>query len=99
MGEDSKQLEQILLVGKYRTEWYRLDVCGWATGGKALSCDMRQKIHEQQSVKHTKTIADQTTKTNRGVKRDCTEGNSCDYQLYLSDKKQKHKGGDSQMRE
>ena len=70
-----------------------LDVCGWATGGKALSCDVRQKIHEQQSVKHTKTIADQIAKTNRGVKRDCTEGNSCDYQLYLSDKKQKHKTG------
>ena len=24
MGEDSKQLEQILLVGKYRTKWYHI---------------------------------------------------------------------------
>ena len=22
MGEDSKQLEKVLLVGKYKTEWY-----------------------------------------------------------------------------
>jgi len=70
-----------------------LDVCGWTTGDKALSCDVHHKKHEQQSVKLAKTLADQTAKTNRGVKRDCTEGNSCDYQLYLNDKKQNHKVG------
>jgi len=67
-----------------------LDVCGWSNGGKALSCDVRQKIHEQQSVKMAKTLVDQTAKINRSAKRDCTEGNSCDYQVHLSDKKQKH---------
>jgi len=70
-----------------------LDVCGWATGGKTLNCDVPQTIHEQQSVKLATTLADQTAKTNRGVKRDCTKGNSCNYQLYLSDKKQNHKVG------
>ena len=41
-------------------------------------------------MKMAKTLADQTAKTNRGVKKDCTEGNCCDYQLYLSDNKQKY---------
>ena len=69
-----------------------LDVCGWSNGMKALSCNVRQKIHEQQSVKIAKTLVDQTAKINRGAKRDCNEGNSCDYQVYLSVKKRKHSG-------
>jgi len=67
-----------------------LDVCGRATGGKALSCVVCQKIHEQQLVKMANDLVEQTAKTNREVKRDCTKGNCCDYQLYLSDNKKSH---------
>lgn len=61
--------------------------CSWAPGGKALVCDVRAKIHEQQTVKMEATIKGQTAKLERGVKRDCTEGRSCDYEVHLNIKK------------
>jgi hypothetical protein len=66
-----------------------LGVCSWHPGGKALNSDVRQKIYEQQCVKHERTINDQVEKINRGVKRNCTEGVSCDYQIHYSRKKQR----------
>ena len=66
-----------------------LGVCSWHPGGKALNSDVRQKIYEQQCVKHEQTINDQVEKMNRGVKRNCTEGLSCDYQIHCNSKKQR----------
>jgi len=71
-----------------------LGVCGWAPGGKALVCEVRQPIHAQQAVKHELTISEQKKKMERGVKRDATEGRSCDYQLHYSDKKRKPSSSD-----
>lgn len=62
--------------------------CSWAKGGKPLVCDVRAKIYAQQTVKMEMTIEKQTAKIQRGVKRDCTEGTSCAYQVHLSSKKQ-----------
>ncbi|KAL7534640.1 hypothetical protein ACHAXR_006012, partial [Thalassiosira sp. AJA248-18] len=65
-----------------------MDTCSWGPGRKPLNSDVNQKIYEQQTVKHEKTIADQEAKMKRGAKRDCTEGCSGDYSIYLSAKKQ-----------
>ncbi|KAL7523543.1 hypothetical protein ACHAXR_001119, partial [Thalassiosira sp. AJA248-18] len=64
-----------------------LDVCGWAQGGKKLTGKPTAKISEQQCVKYESTLNAQTKKTARAARRDCTEGNSCDYQLYYNQKK------------
>ena len=65
-----------------------IDVCGWAHGGRVLGCEVRQKIYNQQTVKYMGTIEEQNAKMKRGVKRDCTEGNSCDYKVHRSSAKQ-----------
>lgn len=54
-----------------------------------MNSDVRQKLHEQQTVKYESTITKQKEKTERGVKRDCTEGQARDYQLHVGDRKQK----------
>ena len=64
-----------------------LDVCSWSAGRKALCCDVEKKLSDQQTVKHESTLEDQTAKNQRGVERNCTEGNSCDYQVHLSSQK------------
>ena len=64
-----------------------LDVCSWLAGGKVLCCDVEKKLSDQQTVKHESTLEEQTAKNQRGVKRNCTEGNSCDYQVQLSSQK------------
>ena len=43
-----------------------LDACSWAPGGKVLNLDIGQTIHEQQTVKHAKTVEDQSAKMKRG---------------------------------
>ena len=53
-----------------------------------LGCEVRQKIYNQQTVKYMGTIEEQNAKMKRGVKRDCTEGNSCDYKVHRSSAKQ-----------
>ena len=67
-----------------------MDDCSWAPGGKSLNSDIRQKIHEMQTVKHTKSLAEQKAKKERSAKRDCTEGQKGDYCLHVSAKKQRH---------
>ena len=70
-----------------------LDSCGWDPGGKALMCDVRAKIHEQQCVKHNDTLSAQADKIACGVRRDCTDGKSADYQQHLNiTKRVKHPG-------
>ena len=64
-----------------------LGICGWAPGGKALNSDVRSPIYKQQTVKYERSIAEQKKKMERGVKRDCTEGRSADYQIHCSSKK------------
>ena len=66
-----------------------LGVCSWALGGKALNCDVCQNIHKQQLVKYEPTLSGQRAKLERGAKRDCTEGISCNYEVHMSDKKRK----------
>ena len=70
-----------------------LDKCSWAPGSKALKSDVRMKIHEQQTVKFMPSLKAQNEKTQRGVKRDCTEGIDGNYQLYVSAAKQRHRSG------
>ena len=61
-----------------------IDSCSWAPGKTALVADFRAKIYEQQAVKMDKTIDEQEAKMNRGVKRNCTEGQSGSYCVYKS---------------
>ena len=70
-----------------------LDACGWAPGGKTLKCDVRLNISDQQTVKHERTLLGMKEKLERGAKRDCTEGRSSEYQLYLCADKQKYTSG------
>ena len=55
---------------------------------KALVADLRQSIHQQQTVKHAKTLDEQEAKIKRGAKRNCTKGHSTDYIIHLSAQKQ-----------
>ena len=48
-------------------------------------------MQEQQIVKYGKSLVAQKAKTDRGVQRDCTEGNSFDCEINLSAAKQQHK--------
>jgi hypothetical protein len=66
-----------------------LGICSWASGGKALNSDLRQKISEQQAVKYERSMEAQKQKMERNAKRDCTEGTSADYDLHLNWKKKK----------
>ena len=54
---------------------------------------MHQKIDMQQTVKFDKSIAEQVTKTARGIKRDCTEGSSCDYGVHICSEKKEASPG------
>ena len=56
-------------------------------------CDVRQKIHSHQAVKHETSIKAQIAKMERGAKRNCTEGALCDYQIHRCSKKQKEQPG------
>ena len=58
-----------------------------------LNSDVRMKIHEQQTVKFEPSLEAQKEKTERGKKRDCTEGNDGGYSVYVSAAKQRHKSG------
>ena len=55
---------------------HKLDMCSWTPGGKALSCEARQKRHEQQYVNLDKTIVDQNERLRK-------EGNCCNYQMQV----------------
>ena len=70
-----------------------LDACSWRPGSKVGSCEVRQEIHQHQMLKYERTLSKQKAKLDRGVKRNCTEGVSCDYQPYVSSKKQQYSGG------
>ena len=58
-----------------------------------MNSDVRSKISEQQTVKLEKSLEGQKAKSARGVKRDCTEGHSSEYQLYMSAAKQRSTPG------
>ena len=65
-----------------------LEVCSWAPGGRVLCSDVRQKIYSQQTVKYVGSLKAQKEKIKRGAKRNCTEGNSCEYQVHRAAAKQ-----------
>ena len=50
--------------------------------------DVRQKIYSQQTVKYVGSLKAQKEKIKRGAKRNCTEGNSCEYQVHRAAAKQ-----------
>ena len=50
-------------------------------------------MQRQQTVKYKKSIAVPNAKTELGVKRQCTEGYSGDYQIHLSAAKQQYNTG------
>jgi hypothetical protein len=70
-----------------------LGLCQWHPGGTALSSDVKQRIWEMQTVKHERSIPEQEAKMKRGVKRDCTEGTSCDYMHHAGNRKQQPQPG------
>ena len=70
-----------------------LDACSWAPGSKSLHASVKGHIYEQQAVKHEKTIEEQVAKINRGAMRNCTEGISGEYQIYMNAQKQRHTTG------
>lgn len=67
-----------------------IKACAWASGGKALTSDVRAKIYQQQTVKFERTIDAQEEKMKRGAKRDCTEGQSSDYSYYWTAEKRQY---------
>ena len=62
-------------------------------GSRVRHSKVKQDIHEHQTMRFEKTLTKQKAKLDRGVKRNCTEGLSCDYQPYVSSKKQQYSGG------
>ena len=70
-----------------------LGACSWAPSGRKLNCAVGQKIYEQQTVKHERSLEAQKEKLERGAKRNCTEGLSGDFVYHVSSKKQKSAEG------
>ncbi|KAL7537896.1 hypothetical protein ACHAXR_008146 [Thalassiosira sp. AJA248-18] len=69
-----------------------LDACSWSAGGTALCCDVEKPLHSQQTVSLERTLDKQIAKIQRGIKRNCTEGHSAEYQVHRCTRKQKPTG-------
>jgi len=70
-----------------------LDACSWAPGSISLHSSVKCHIYQQQTMKHKKTIEAQKAKIKRGAQRNCTEGISGEYQIYINAAKQRHRTG------